>query len=239
MKKQIKNLILFLILAFSSNASFCYTLTSAELKSDILKQITPEIKAQVASYSSDFKISITGLSQNPIVTNEQVKPKIEIISQGSNFNQNQYKRIIVKDSKGATIKAFPINIQTMVYAPVLVAVENIQFGQAINSSNTKIEKREISRFLGKTYSSCAENIISARTFSKDNIILAQHVKQRAVVSKNANIDIIFASKNLNIKLRGQALNDGALGERILVKSDKYNKTYNGIVKSENEVIVRM
>jgi hypothetical protein len=72
MKKQIKNLILFLILAFSSNASFCYTLTSAELKQDVLNKITPDIKAQVAPYSSDFKISITGISQNPIITDESI-----------------------------------------------------------------------------------------------------------------------------------------------------------------------
>jgi len=59
------------------------------------------------------------------------------------------------------------------------------------------------------------------------------------VLKNSSIDIIFESKNMNIKLRGKALNDGAKGDRILVKSDKYNKTYNAIIKSENEVIVRI
>ena len=239
MKKQIKNLILFLILAFSSNASFCYTLTQTELKEDILKQITPEISAQVAPYSTDFKILITGLSQNPIITNEIAKPKIEIISQNNGFSANQYKRILIKNSTDATIKAFPINVQTQVFAPVLVANETIQFNQTINELNTKIEKREISKYLDKTYFSIPKDIQSNRNYPKGSIILAQHTKQKALVLKNSSIDIIFESKNMNIKLRGKALNDGAKGDRILVKSDKYNKTYNAIIKSENEVIVRI
>ena len=237
-KSIVKNLILIVFFANLQNA-FCYTLTSAELKADILSKITPDIKAQVAPYSTDFKISITGISQNPIITNELTKPKIEIISQNNSFSTNQYKRILVKNSSGATIKAFPINVQTQVYAPVLVASENIQFNQTINETNTKLEKREISKYLGKTYFQVVSGIESTRNYPKGSIILAQHTKQKALVLKNSSIDIIFESKNMNIKLRGFALNDGAMGDRILVKSEKYNKTYNGIIKSENEVIVRI
>lgn len=237
-KSIVKNLILIAFFANLQNA-FCYTLTSTELKTDILSKITPDIKAQVAPYSSDFKISITGISQNSIITNETIRPKIEVISQGNGFSQNQYKRIIVKDSKGLTIKAFPINVQTQVYAPVLVASENIQFNQTINEANTKLEKREISKYLDKTYFSIPKDIQSNRNYPKGSIILAQHTKQKALVLKNSSIDIIFESKNMNIKLRGKALAEGAKGDRILVKSDKYNKTYNAIIKSENEVIVRI
>ena len=78
MKNLLKNLILFLFFANLQNA-FCYTLTSQELKNDVLAKITPQIKEQLKEYSSDFKINIQGISQNPIVTNETIKPKIEII----------------------------------------------------------------------------------------------------------------------------------------------------------------
>ena len=237
-KSIVKNLILIVFFANLQNA-FCYTLTSAELKQDVLNKITPDIKAQVAPYSSDFKISITGISQNSIITNESSKPKIEIISQNNGFSTNQYKRILVKNSSGATIKAFPINVQTQVYAPILVASENIQFNQTINEANTKLEKREISKYLGKTYSTQISNLTSTRNYPKGSIILKTYAKQKALVLKNSNIDIVFESKNMNIKLRGKALNEGALGDRILVKSDKYNKTYNGTIKSENEVVVRI
>ena len=82
-------------------------------------------------------------------------------------------------------------------------------------------------------------IISKRNYQKGNIILSTGTKAKSSILKNSSIDIVFISKGLNIKLRGKALKDGAIGETILVKSDKYNKTYTATVKSENEVIVRI
>ena len=40
-------------------------------------------------------------------------------------------------------------------------------------------------------------------------------------------------------MQGYALKDGAIGEVIPVKSDRYNKTYSAMVNSTNEVIVRI
>ena len=239
MKKQIKNLILFLILAFSSNASFCYTLTSSELKLEVLSKITPEISAQLKNHSSDFKINIYGISSNPIITAEAAKPKIEVISQNKNFSQNSYKRILIKDSNNNLIKAFPINVQTKVYADVLTASKMISFNEKITSENTKIERKEISKHLGKTYSKHMDGIVAKRNYQAESIIFADYTEKQTSILKNSNIDIVFESKNLNIKLRGKALKDGAIGDTILVRSDKYNKTYTGIVKSENEVMVRI
>ena len=239
MKKSIKNLILFLMISASVNCAFCYTLTKEELKADILAKITPEIKAQLADYTQDIKISIQGLSNQAIVTNENTKPKIEIISQNNSFNQNSYKRIIIKNSMGNVIKAFPINVQTQAFAPVLTASETIAFNQSINPNNTKIERKDITRYLGKTYSTQVSGVIAKRNYQKGNIIIADYTKTKSSILKNSSIDIVFQSKGLNIRLRGKALKDGAIGDTILVRSDKYNRTYTGIVQSENEVIVRI
>jgi len=237
-KNLLKNLILFLFFANLQNA-FCYTLTSQELKNDVLAKITPQIKEQLKEYSSDFKINIQGISQNPIVTNETIKPKIEIISQKNEFSPNSYKRILIKDSNNNLIKAFPINVQTQVYKNVLVATNLIPYNEEINLSNSKLERKEISKYLGKTYDSQISGIITKRNYQKGNIIIADYAKTKNLILKNSSIDIVFEAKNLNIKLRGKALKDGALGDSILVRSDKYNKTYTGIVKSQNEVMVRI
>ena len=47
------------------------------------------------------------------------------------------------------------------------------------------------------------------------------------------------TRDIMIKLQGRALKDGAIGEKILVRSDKYNKIYSAIVNSANEVTVRI
>ena len=238
MKKLIKNLILFLIVA-SANSVFAYSLSCEEIKNEITSKIYNEVKLQVEEYSSDFEVNIFGIPKVPVLTNDQIKPTIEIIQQNTKFAPQQYRRIMIKDSKGTLVKAFPINIQVRIFAPTLVASELIPYNQVIGANNTKIERREITQCLGKTYNKMTSGIISKRTYQKGNVILADYMKEKSLVLKNSSIDIIFISKGLNIKLRGKALADGAMGETILVKSEKYNKTYNAIVKSSNEVIVRI
>lgn len=239
MNKIIKNLILFLILAFSSNASFAYVLTSDELKNELNIKINSQIKEQLKNYSSDYKIKITGVPTENITTFENIKPIIEIISQNNSFNQNQYRRILIKSQNGATIKAFPINVQTLVYKDVLVANETIAYNQEINQTNTNLEKREISRLLDKTISKKGENLIATRNYPKGSIINSQYVKSKSAILKNSMIDIVFQTKGMNIKLKGTALKEGSIGETILVRSEKYNKTYNAVVLSQNEVMVRI
>ena len=237
MKKALKNLILFLIFAnLSSNlqSAFGYVLTPQELTNYITKETKKEIKEQISQYSNDFKINITGILKENIVTNETNAPKIEIINQNQNFKTNSYKRIVIKDLSNR------INVQTLVYQNVLVANDLIQYGKEINSQNTKLERREISRFLGKTIQTNSINQISTKNYPKGSIILTDSIKEKSAILKNSTIDIVFvSSKGLNIKIQGKALSQGAIGETILVRSDKYNKTYNAIVNSSNQVTVRI
>ena len=243
MKKALKNLILFLIFAnLSSNlqSAFGYVLTPQELTNYITKETKKEIKEQISQYSNDFKINITGILKENIVTNETNAPKIEIINQNQNFKTNSYKRVVIKDLNNRIIKSFPINVQTLVYQNVLVANDLIQYGKEINSQNTKLERREISRFLGKTIQTNSINQISTKNYPKGSIILTDSIKEKSAILKNSTIDIVFvSSKGLNIKIQGKALSQGAIGETILVRSDKYNKTYNAIVNSSNQVTVRI
>ena len=151
-----------------------------------------------------------------------------------------YKRIVVKDSKNNVIKAFPINVQTLIYKNVLVASAIIPYNTEINAKNTTFERKEISRYLGKTLSNNYTGFVSSRNYSKGSIILSDSIKQKALVLKDSCVDIIFlSSKGLKITLQGKALKEGAMGDTILVRSNKYNKIYNATVSSSNEVTVRI
>lgn len=229
MKSVIKSLIVFLLFAVFSQAAFCYTLTYDELNKIIVDKIKKETKYP------DCKISVSGIPYEKIITNETVAPRVEIVSQGPNF-----KRVTIKDSFNNTIKAFSINVQTLIYQNVLVAASQIPFGAEINSSNTTIERKEISRYLDKVYFSPLNGVSASRNYPKGSMILTNGVKQKPVVLKNSTINITFLSqKGLKITVEGKALNDGAQGDTILVRSNKYNKTYNAVVSSNREVTVRI
>lgn len=240
MKKAAKNLIFSLCLVLFGQAAFCYTLTNEELVKIINRNVSNEIKKSVIKYSNDYKISISGIPKEIIQTNENVYPKIEILSQNSKFQPNLYKRVVIKDSRNNIIKAFPINVQTLIYKDVLVASSIIPYNSEISPKNTTLERREISRYLGKTLSDNSKVYVSTRNYPKGSIILSDAIKQKALILKDSCVDIIFLSNNgLKITLQGKALKEGAMGDTILVRSNKYNKIYNATVSSSNEVTVRI
>ncbi len=240
MKKIIKNLIFLIFMLAIEQSAYCYTLTNEELTNIISLNISKEIKSMVSKYSDDIKINITGIPKETIQTNENIRPKIEILSQNSKFQPNLYKRIVIKDSKNNIIKAFPINVRTYVYKNVLVANTIIPYNAEINPKNSNLEKREISKYLDKVLYDNSKNYIAGRNYSKGSIILKDSLKEKALVLKDSCVDIIFLSnKGLKITLQGKALKEGGIGDTILVRSNKYNKIYNATVNSPNEVIVRI
>lgn len=229
MKKcMFKNLILSLLM-LSTQAAFCYTLTNSELTSIITNKIKAENK------NPDCEISISGVPYEKIITADATRPRVEVVSLNPNF-----KRVIVKDSRNIAVKTFSVNVQTRIYKNVLVATKQIPFGAEINSTNTTLTRKEVSRYLDSAIFEPVSNVSAARNYPIGAIIQTNGIKQKPVVLKNSIIDIVFlSSKGLKITLQGKALKDGGIGETILVRSDKYNKTYNAKVEANRTVTVRI
>lgn len=237
MTKLFKILIVFLAICQSA---FCYNLSSDELQKTVLNQVEKEARENLLKYDVEYKINLSSIPFSSFETGENVKPKIEVISQTPNFSTNSMKRIVIKNSNGIVLKTFAMNVKISVFKEVLTAKDIIQFNQEINSSNCAFEKREISKYLGKTFSQMPQNLIAKRNYSKGAIVLNDGLSEKSAILKNSTIDIIFLSnKGLSIKLQGRALKDGVIGEKIPVRSDKYNKVYTAVVNSQNEVIVRI
>ena len=229
----IKNLILILFLI--SNCAFSYVLTSSEINNTIKNKINFTTKQILSDY--EYKIQISQIPQDSFSVSDNYK--IEVIEQNQKFSPIRYARVIIKD-KNSILKTYPVTIETKVYKNVLVALDNIQYNCDVTKNNTTLEKREISKYFDKVLDNIQENSVSIKNIQKGSIILKNNIKQKALISKNSDIDIIFQSqKGLKITLKGRALKDGALGETITVRSDKYNKTYSAIVQSSTSATVRI
>ncbi len=240
MKRNIKNLILLLFLLFSVNSALCYTLTSDELENIVKSEVENQIKSDILNYSTDYKIDVYNIPKTPVVTAESSLPKVEVIAQDNSFKINSYKRVIIKNSKDNIIKSFPINVKVAIFKEVLCAKEQIPFNSEINQENSYMLKKDISKYLDRTIDTPLNSMISSKIYQKDEIILKTQTKQKAVMVKNSTIDIIFlSSKGLKITLEGKALNDGAIGDVILVRSNKYNKTYSATINSAKQATVRI
>lgn len=237
MTKLIKILIVFLAICQSA---YCYNLSSTEVQQEVFKEVDKEAKQNLEKYSAEYKIELSQVPFSSFETMEAQKPRIEVVSQDFKFQPNSVKRIVIKNSNGTILKTFAMSVKISVFKEVLVAKDLIQFNQELNYSNCTLEKREISKYLDKTISKMPQNIIAKRNYPKGAVILDNALGEKSIVLKNSTIDIIFLSqKGIMIKLQGRALKDGAIGDKILVRSDKYNKVYTAVVNSANEVTVRI
>ncbi len=240
MVKTFKNLIFVIsILILTCQNAFCYTLTSNELNKIITTKLQQEAvkKLNLNQQEAEIKIQVSNIPFNSIEI-QNSKPKIEI-TQISTLQPNTFRRITIKNQNNTTIKIFNVNVQTSIYKNVLVATDDISFNQEINRQNARIEKAEILKFHNRVLNNFENNLIAKRNYKKGNVIIADYAKAKAQVTKNSIVDIVFLSRGIKIRLQGKALKDGNIGDTILVRSDKYNKTYNAKINSSNEVVVRI
>lgn len=240
MVKTFKNLIFVIsILILTCQNAFCYTLTSNELNKIITSKLQQEAvkKLNLNQQEAEIKIQVSNIPFNSIEI-QNSKPKIEI-TQISTLQPNTFRRITIKNQNNAVIKIFNVNVQTSIYKNVLVAIDDISFNQEINRQNARIEKAEILKFHNRVLNNFENNLIAKRNYKKGNVIIADYAKAKAQVTKNSIVDIVFLSRGIKIRLQGKALKDGNIGDTILVRSDKYNKTYNAKINSSNEVVVRI
>ena len=223
------------LIALLSQSAFCYTLTSNELHKIIYNKINAETKDMLGDI--EYKINIHG-GFNDVTTNDSKAPIVEI-SRASEFNPVSYRRVTVKDSEGNAVKTFSFNVRTLIYMDAYVALEPIVYGKSVNGSNTAKEKKEVSKYFYKVLTYLPDNSVASRGIAKGSVIQYDYVKQKPIIEKNQNVDIVFEGKGVQIILKGKTLKEGAKGQVIPVRSDKYNKTYSATVETNSKVTVRI
>ncbi len=216
-------------------SAFCYTLKADELNKIIFNKINSQTKKELGQ--TEYKINIQGPIYD-VSTKEENAPKVEI-SPLNNFNPVSYRRVTIKDSKGNLVKTIPINIHILIYENVLMATDTITYGKNIDASNTKLEKKEISRYFDKVVTNLPNDAVASKNIVKGSMIQKSFIKNKAIIEKNQDVDIVFQGRGVQIIIRGRALNEGAIGDRIMVRSDKYNKVYSAKIDSNSRVTVRI
>ena len=167
------------LIVLLSQSAFCYTLKSDELNKIIFNKINTDTKKQLGK--TEYKINIQG-SINDVIINDTEAPKVEISSNGS-FNPVSYRRVTIKDSKGNIVKTFPLNIRITIYEDVLIAADAIGFGKNIDTTNTKIEKRDITKYYDKVMTHLPENAVASKNIIKGNVIQKSFIKNKAVIEE--------------------------------------------------------
>ncbi|MCQ2739828.1 MAG: flagellar basal body P-ring formation chaperone FlgA [bacterium] len=235
MNKRFLTVIL-LIFATSLNVN-AQTLSSAQVKNQIAKQLTENYK-KMTNADIEVKIPATPFAQLQLPDGNVT---YKITQGGDKIVARDIKRVDIYVN-GAFVKNINLPTQTAVYKDVLIAADYINREQAITRETTMIKKIDVSQKMDYVLS---ENVLSKemsakKAFQKGEIIDKRFVKMRPDVARNEEVRVFFVSNgSVMISINGTALADGMTGDYINVENKNYKKVYTGKVIGENKILVNI
>lgn len=129
----------------------------------------------------------------------------------------------------------PVDVHEI--APVLVAARALARGAQLQEGDLVIEERSLVG-LRRGYLRAGDPYAGmrlTRSVRDGQVLTPALVAAEKVVRRGQKVTLVAAGRGLNIAVEGEALADGALGQRIKVRNMSSNKEVEGIVRSRQRV----
>ena len=233
-KRFLTTALIMIISVLGANAQ---TVTSAEIKSQISKQMVASYKKMT---TGDVEVKIPA---TPFASLELPDGKItyKITQGGDRIVPRDIKRVEVYVND-AFVRTLNLPAQTAVYKDVLVASDYINREQAITKDATEVKRIDVSYKSDYvlTDKSLSKEMSAKKAFQKGEIIDKRFVKMKPDVARNGDVRIFFVSNGaVMITIDGISKADGMMGDYVDVENRNYKKVYTGKVIGENRVLVNI
>ena len=212
-------------------------ISSSKVKVDVARLFENNYKKIV---DGDVQVKITATPFADIQLPDG-KVSYKISSGGDKILPRDVKRVDVYVN-GVFQRTLNLPAQTSIYKEVLVASEQINREQILNSSCTEIKKVDISNRADFVLdgSMLEREIITKKIFQKGEIIDRRFVKMKPDIARNSDVRVFFVSNgSVMITIDGTAMSDGMLGDYINVENKNYKRVYNGKIIGANRVLVNI
>lgn len=225
-----------ILMMFVATSVEAQTLTRAQIQKSISSEI---VKTYRAYTDADLEVSVNNLPFTSVELRDG-RVSYKVTSNQDMFMARDIKRVQIFVN-GQLAKSFAAPVQVKAYKNVLVAREYIDRDSAITALNTKVERREISNILDNvlTQNRLASEMFSKKVYRENEVIDKRFVKRQPDVTRNDEVVALFKSKDITISVSATSLSDGMIGDYVLLKSAKYNKSYRGKVIGRNRVVIAM
>ncbi len=124
------------------------------------------------------------------------------------------------------------------FADVIVTTEMVSQGEFLKASQVKLEKRSLS-LLQNGYLKSLDQAVGQQlktTLAKGLVIKPNQLNRPYAIKFGQNVNLLAKSKLISVRIKGKALSNARIGDRIRVKNTSTNKivegtvTYNGFVE---------
>ncbi len=126
------------------------------------------------------------------------------------------------------------------YAQVLVATRALGRGATISAADVGVARRRINGTHRDYLSDPATAVgrVAVRAISADQILGTNNVTLPRLVKRGDEVIIASVGSAVSVQVRGRALKDGALGDRVAVRNLNSKRVVEGVVNADGMVVVR-
>ncbi|RME18585.1 MAG: flagella basal body P-ring formation protein FlgA [Bdellovibrio sp.] len=179
---------------------------------------------------SFLKLSLPQVPKNFRAHSWRLSP-VTTVPRGS-FSQ----KVFISNEKDEK-RFFWIQGQVQIIQKVPVATRALSFGTKLKAEDVKWEYRDVTYAVDSVPSSVEGKILKKGLRSKD-IIWFSDLKRGKVLHRGDEVKVSIRKSNWVLSLRGVALQDADVGERVRVRIPKTRKVLTAIVSKEGEVVLQ-
>ncbi len=139
----------------------------------------------------------------------------------------------------------PWSIRVSVYIKkfknVLTLKHAVPAGTLIQPSDIRFSRQDISKIHGGYFTNIQQisNMVARRPMRAGKILSSSALKPQQLVTRGEEVLIVAETANLSIRVKGKALMNGTLGQRIKVRNNNSRRVFQATVISSGLVKVNM
>ncbi len=133
-----------------------------------------------------------------------------------------------------------VTVDVARFAEVVVSTRGLLRGAVIGSDDVVLARRRISSARLDYLSDAATAVgrVATRAIGPDQILGAANVMLPRLVKRGDEVTIASVGSAISVRVRGQALKDGGLGERVSVRNLNSKRVVEGVVNADGMVVVQ-
>ncbi len=133
-----------------------------------------------------------------------------------------------------------VPVELVRYAEVAVTRTPVARGQALTEADLHLERRRIDPRQADylTDPAVAYGQVATRAIGPGQIVSQRLLRRPRLVRRGDQVVLSIGTRSVTVRAKGEALQDGAAGERITVLNLSSDRIIQGVVSATGEVVVR-
>ena len=142
---------------------------------------------------------------------------------------------------GNTTWTLYVPVSVSLFGDVVVAARPLGRKTLLTAADLKLARRDLAQLHSGYFSDIGQLIgkQTGRSIAVDTAISSSLVREPLAIKRGQRVSLVAASGGLEVRMSGEAMADGAAGDRIRVRNLSSKRVVDGIVKSASTVQVAM